>query len=96
MKGLGASYLTSESLHWSELSRAHQAVLERLWAGGSLRGRDPAIVIGLRSMGYIEGDALSSAGEALCRVALTAIMARVRGTHPVKATGTVDRAAKAD
>ena len=29
-------------------------------------------------MGYIEGDALSPAGEALCRVAMTAMMARVR------------------
>jgi len=76
--GVEAIFLTSERLPWNELSRAHQAVLERLWAGGSLRGRDPAVVIGLRSMGYIEGDGLSSAGEALCRVALTAMMARVR------------------
>jgi hypothetical protein len=78
LKGVGANFLTSESLPWDELSRAHQCALERLWAGGSLRGRDPAIVIGLRSMGYIEGDELTRAGEALCRVALTAMMARVR------------------
>ena len=35
------------------------------------------IVIGLRSMGYIEGDTLSSAGDELCRVALMAMMVRM-------------------
>ncbi len=29
-------------------------------------------------MGYIEGDALTSAGDELCRIAMMAMMARVR------------------
>jgi hypothetical protein len=29
-------------------------------------------------MAYIEGDALTRAGESLCRVAMTAMMARIR------------------
>jgi hypothetical protein len=68
----------SEPLHWDELSRAHQMALERLWAGGTLRGRDPEILIGLRSMGYIRGDQLTPAGEQLCAVALVGVVDRMR------------------
>jgi hypothetical protein len=39
---------------------------------------NPAIVIGLRSMGYIDGDGLSLDGDELCRVALMAMMVRMR------------------
>ena len=70
----------SEQLTWNELSRAHQAVLERLWAGGTLRGRDPEIVVGLRFMGYIQGNRLTPAGERLCTAALMGIVDRIRKT----------------
>ena len=70
----------SEPLPWNELSRDHQKVLERLWAGGTLRGRDPEIVLGLRSMGYLRGNRLTAAGEQLCAAALMNILGRMKGT----------------
>jgi len=68
--------LTSEGMPWNQLSRAHQKVLERLWAGGTLRGRDPDIVTGLRLMGYIDGNELTPLGERLCVNALIAVLER--------------------
>jgi hypothetical protein len=76
---------TSESLSWNELSRAHQKVLERLWAGGTLRGRDPEIVVGLRYMGYVYGDRLTPLGEQLCTNALIAIYGRLGKTAAAEA-----------
>jgi len=83
-------WLTSEGLPWNQLSRAHQKVLERLWAGGTLRGRDPDIVTGLRLMGYIHGDKLTPFGEQLCVNALIATLERFgRPTEKVRALARV-------
>jgi hypothetical protein len=68
----------SEPLSWHELSREQQKVLERLWAGGTVRGQDPTIVVGLVLMGYILGERLTAAGDGLCSHALAAMTARMR------------------
>jgi len=68
----------SEPLSWDELSREQQKVLERLWAGGTVRRQDPAIVVGLVLMGYILGERLTAAGDRLCSHALDAMIVRMR------------------
>lgn len=67
----------TDSILWNELSRAHQRVLERLWGGGTVRGQDPAIVIGLERMGYVEGDELTPLGSTLCETRLREMMKRI-------------------
>ena len=67
----------SEPLAWNHLSRAHQKVLARVWAGGTIRNQDPSIVVGLQLMGYMQGDKLSTAGDQLCSEALITTMKRV-------------------
>lgn len=73
----------AESLSWNELSRAHQRVLARLWGGGSVRGQDPEVVIGLQLMGYMQGDRLSPIGHQLCADAYVAMADRISSRQPV-------------
>jgi hypothetical protein len=68
----------TKPLAWEKLSREQQTVLERLWAGGTIRGKDPVTVLGLARMGYVVGDRLTKAGDKLCADALTGMMERMR------------------
>ena len=81
----------SQPLPWNQLSRDHQKVLERLWAGGTLRGRDPEIVAGLRLMGYIRGNRLTSAGERLCGAALIGMVERMKRSKAFEKTEALAR-----
>ena len=67
----------SAALAWNELSRSHQKVLARIFGGGTTRGQDPSVVIGLHLMGYMQDDKLSAQGEELCRGALVATVQRI-------------------
>jgi hypothetical protein len=60
------------------LNRTQQRLLERLWAGGSVRGQDPAIVVGLVLMGYVMNERLTAAGETLCAGALADVVNRMK------------------
>ena len=67
----------SAPVAWNELSRSHQKVLARIFGGGTTRGQDHSVVIGLHLMGYMQDEKLSAKGEELCRQALAATVQRV-------------------
>jgi len=62
---------------WEDLSREHQWLLERLWGGGTIRGQDKAVAIGLQRMGYLLDDKIAPAGISLCENAFRTMMKRM-------------------
>ena len=79
--------------HWKDLSRQHQRLLERLWGGGTLRGQDEAVAIGLQRMGYLQGDKITPAGITLCEEAFRAMMNRMptRRSDPAHQQSSAER-----
>ena len=67
---------------WDELTRPEQRALIKLFGGGSLRKNDPAVVDGLRSLGFVdENDALSMPGL----LVLTLAMRRQQAVEQLRA-----------
>ena len=60
-----------EAPGWDDLTRIEQRALIKLFGGGSLRKNDPAVVVRLRLLGFVdENDALSMPGLLVLTLAI--------------------------
>jgi hypothetical protein len=69
----------AEASNWDDLTRFEQRALIKLFAGGSLRRDDPAIVKELRARGFVDdNDALAMPGLLVLSLAMRRQRAEAR------------------